>query len=150
MLRPAILALATSATLLATGCSANTAPGDASDSPAPDAGALHAMPDTLRIPVGSERTADGGRIAVRFVAKLSESRCPANAMCVWQGDATVRLQVRVGGTSVDTVIHTGVEPRSLTVGRYILTVPGLFPYPGTWQEGTPEPAASVWVAVTRT
>ena len=148
MPRRALLAVAVSVTLAA-GCSSNTAPGDARDTPSPDAGTLDTMPDTLRIPVGRERTADGGRLAVRFVAKLSESRCPANAMCVWQGDASIRLRVTVAGTAVDTVLHTGIEPRSIAIDRYVLTLPGLFPYPGTWPEGTPEPAATAWVAVGR-
>jgi len=104
------------------------------------------LDDTLRIDLGAERTADRGNVRVRFVARVNDSRCPANAMCVWQGDAAVRLQVRVGSESRDTILHTSLQPSTLAIGGYTLSVPGLTPYPGTYPEGT-DPKPTVLVRV---
>jgi hypothetical protein len=93
--------------------------------------------DTLRVELGKSAAAAGGRLVATFAAQLGDSRCPANATCVWMGDAAVRIVARVGRTSVDRVVHTGVEPRNLTVDRYTIAVVGLLPYPGTGVKGTP-------------
>ena len=93
--------------------------------------------DTLRVELGKSAAAAGGGVVVMFAARLADSRCPANVTCVWTGDAAVRVVARAGGTSVDRVLHTGLEPQSLTVDRYTVTVVGLLPYPGSGVEGTP-------------
>lgn len=103
--------------------------------------------DTLSIPLAEERSANDGRVRVRFVTLVSDSRCPANAVCVWEGDASVRLLVRVGGTTRDTVLHTFLEPRSLSIGRYVITITRVLPYPGTYPENVPPPRPTVLVSI---
>lgn len=148
-----VITLVTSAFLAAAlalaGCRANGGPAGPTSEPVPDATWGAALDDTLHIPLGAERTADGGRVAVRFVAKVNDSRCPANAMCVWAGDASVRLVVRSGGATRDTVLHTNLEPRAVAVGAYTVTVPGLLPYPGTYPEGSPPHPPIVIVRIAR-
>lgn len=139
--------LAAAITLLA--CNPSSGPGPAADRTVPDVSHGAGLPDTLEIPVGSERALDGGRIAVRFLARSTESRCPANAMCVWQGDASVRLRIQVGTTVRETILHTGLDPRSYTLEEYVFTIAGLFPYPGTYPEDAPPPSPRVLVAVAR-
>jgi type IV pilus biogenesis protein CpaD/CtpE len=107
-----------------------------------------ALGDTVHIPVGGSVGVDGGRLAVSFLARVSDSRCPANVVCVWMGDAAVRVAARVGGTTVERVLHTGVEPHSLTVDRYTVTVVGLLPYPGTAAAET-QPATPTVILVVR-
>jgi hypothetical protein len=94
--------------------------------------------DTLRIPLGAQADTDNGRIIISFVERGNDSRCPANAVCVWQGDAEVRLRVRVGSNTIVTPLHTTLEPARVTVGGYALQLIGLTPYPGAGdQSGTP-------------
>lgn len=135
--------------LAAAGCRANGGPADPQSEPVPDVTWGVALDDTLQVPLGAERTADGGRVAVRFVAKVNDSRCPANAMCVWAGDASVRLVVRSGAATRDTVLHTNLEPRAVVVGAYTVSVPSLLPYPGTYPDGSPPHAPIVLVRVAR-
>jgi hypothetical protein len=65
------------------------------------------------------------------------------------GDAVVRIAARVGGSSVEREVHTGLEPRSLSLGRYVVTIVGLLPYPGTEPEGTPATLPTVVLRVVR-
>jgi hypothetical protein len=96
------------------------------------------LDDTLNIRLGETRAADGTRISVRFDSRISDSRCPANAVCVWQGDAHVKLTVSVGGQARTAELHTGIEPRRIVVDRYTLSLVGMTPYPGSGdQSATP-------------
>lgn len=125
---------------LAAACSSSPAAAPGSSGVPPEAPAESRggpVDDTLQVELGRTATADGGRVAVTFVARLSDSRCPANVMCVWMGDAAVRISARAGRTAVERELHTGIEPHSLSVDRYTITVVGLTPYPGTGGGGTP-------------
>ena len=126
------------AVALAAACSKS--PAAAGSGAGPDVGAeprAAAVDDTVRVQLGRSATLDAGRLVVTFVARLSDSRCPANVVCVWMGDAAVRIAARAGRISVEHDLHTGIEPHSLSVDRYVVTVIGLTPYPGTDEQGTP-------------
>lgn len=71
---------------------------------------------------------DGARVT--FVGVENDSRCPADAICITGGDATVRLRVVSAGTSRDAELHTGDESRaSTTIGGYRLALTAVEPYP---------------------
>lgn len=90
--------------------------------------------DTVSIPVGQSATVDG-RLTLTFDARVADSRCPATAYCVWMGDANVRLTTRVStGAPATAELHSGLEPRKLTVERYTISMVGLTPYPGTGRD----------------
>jgi hypothetical protein len=125
---------------IAPACSSAPAPAPGSSGAAPDVSSeAHGGPldDTLHVTLGRSASADKGRLVLTFNARLSDSRCPADVVCVWMGDAAVRISARAGGTSVDRELHTGVEPRSLSIGGYVVTLVGLTPYPGTRDSSTP-------------
>ena len=69
----------------------------------------------------------GLRLAVRAVA--NDSRCPTDVQCVWEGDATVSVQVTstsAGGASYE--LHTsGRFARELTHEAYRVTLVRLDP-----------------------
>ena len=103
--------------------------------------------DTLHIALGAERLAAGGRIAIRFLERVSDDRCPANAVCVWAGDARVRLAVRSAASSIETVIGMHLEPKAIIAGGHRITVAELSPYPGLYdEESAPAPVVVVKVA----
>jgi hypothetical protein len=84
-----------------------------------------------------------------FVSRGADSRCPADVVCVWMGDASVRIAARTGNTSVERELHTGIEPHSLTAGGYVVTVVGLLPYPGTQAANAPAGTPTVLLRATR-
>jgi hypothetical protein len=104
--------------------------------------------DTLHIALGAERSTGGGRLAIRFLERVSDDRCPANAVCIWAGDARVRLAVRSGTFSTETVIGMNLEPKAILAGGYRITVAELSPYPGLYDEENP-PAPVVVVRIVR-
>jgi hypothetical protein len=105
--------------------------------------------DTLHIELGRSASVDGGRLVLTFAAHGADSRCPATAVCVWMGDVAVRIIAGVRNTSVERQLHTGIEPHSFTVGRYVVTVVGLLPYPGTEPPDALRTIPTVLLRVTR-
>ena len=145
---PTVLALGVAA-VVAAACSSPPAAAPGSNGTRPDAGAgsrSEPLDDTVHVQLGRSVAVDDGRLVVTFVARLADSRCPANVVCVWMGDAAVRVAARAGRSTVEQELHTGVEPHSLSVDQYVVTVVGLTPYPGTDDRSTP----TVILRVTRT
>jgi hypothetical protein len=110
--------------------------------PAPGSGAASnsrggPLDDTVHVALGSSVRADNGRLVLTFNARLGDSRCPANAVCVWMGDAAIRVAARVGRVGVERELHTALEPRTLSIDDYVITIVGLTPYPGTDDRSTP-------------
>ncbi len=77
----------------------------------------------LQIPLGESRPLPGTDRPVEFVEVLEDSRCPADAMCVWQGRVQVHLAVTLGTEQVPD---------------FTLSLTAVDPYPGTAAgDGTP-------------
>lgn len=87
--------------------------------------------DTVRIPVGQLAEFAGGALRVAFLVKDSESRCPANAMCVHVGDASALLRIEGAGTSIERSLHTHAEPRAAAHAGFKVHLANIEPYPGT-------------------
>jgi hypothetical protein len=140
----------TTAVALTVACSAPPAAAPAAGSPDASAPTQSvSLGDTLRIELGRSASVDGGRLVVKFVSRGADSRCPANVVCVWQGDVAVRIAARVGNTTVERELHTGLEPHSLTVARYVVTLVGLLPYPGTEAANVPSARPTALLRATR-
>lgn len=68
--------------------------------------------------------------AVRFDSVAADSRCPSNVVCVWAGNAAIAITIIRSTTSADHVaINTGIAPRSVPLGGYVLEVVRLEPVP---------------------
>ena len=73
-------------------------------------------------------------LRVGFERVASDSRCPADALCIQSGDALVVLRVSIDGRGAAD-IHlrtrggTTGENLSAVVGGYALSIGGLQPYP---------------------
>lgn len=59
---------------------------------------------------GQSISSADGSIALTFVEVLDDSRCPADAMCVWQGNVRVLLEVTQG---------TELQQYTLTLGELL-------------------------------
>jgi hypothetical protein len=54
-----------------------------------------------------QQTSVPGAGDIRFEGVANDSRCPGDAICVWAGDATVRVVVAMsGGISLSYELHT--------------------------------------------
>jgi hypothetical protein len=113
--------------LAATGCRWQTGPSRVVEVSSPAA-------VTLRI--GQEVRVDG-ILRAKFIGVPADSRCPANAECVWAGDAAVAMDVGalgivgppgLGPFCTDT-LHTTLDPKVIVCGGYSISLVELTPYP---------------------
>jgi hypothetical protein len=44
---------------------------------------------------------------------------------------SMRIAARAGRRTSEVDLHTGLEPRAITVDRYVVKAIGMLPYPGT-------------------
>ena len=107
---------------LAAGCASGAGPAaepPPSEASAPSARADLAAPVTLRTGA-AVRAGEPDPLRVTFEAVEDDSRCPRSVVCVWAGDAAVRLRLdHASGTSVVT-LHTALEPRHAAHGGYVV------------------------------
>jgi hypothetical protein len=62
-------------------------------------------PNTIEMTPG--QTLQVGALQVRFVSVAGDSRCPIDVLCVWAGDAIVRVELsEPPGTAVPHDLHT--------------------------------------------
>lgn len=105
--------------LAATACSGKspTAPGPLSE--------------RLTLARGETVLAPGAGFRLHFVDVTGDSRCPADALCVWGGDAVVHMRaLDVSGGETSYELHTGDSARAAVVhGDVRIELTGLQPYP---------------------
>ncbi len=74
-------------------------------------------------------------LVIEFVEALEDSRCPAHAICVWQGQARILVNVTLDGSSLgrhELLLEAGIEnPAGVKIGDYVVKFAALNPYPGT-------------------
>jgi hypothetical protein len=61
------------------------------------------------------------------VLKITDSRCPIGVVCIWQGEATVFLEVKESST-YNVTLSTFHQPVD-TVNNYIFRLIDVLPYP---------------------
>ena len=90
--------------------------------------------------VGQSASVEGAGVRVVLRAVRDDSRCPVDVQCVWEGDATVALDVTgASGPAAAYDLHTsGRFAREATHGPFRITLVRLDPAP---HAGSPPPAA---------
>ncbi|MEJ2216721.1 MAG: hypothetical protein P8099_08900 [Gemmatimonadota bacterium] len=78
-----------------------------------------AAPDVVldqpyEIALGYEETQQVGNVVqVTFTGVQSDSRCPGDAVCVWEGNAAITVAVSAGIAAGDTLqLNTALDPQS--------------------------------------
>jgi hypothetical protein len=100
--------------------------------------------DTVRLGLGKSVDTHGVRVTLLHVA--NDSRCPINALCIWEGDAAVTLRFEQGGKSADVTMHTSPKMGvvSTVVGGAEFQLVGLSPF---LVAGQPAPKESDYTAI---
>ncbi len=79
---------------------------------------------------GTSATIAGEGLTVSFVSVPSDSRCPSDVNCFWEGNAEVQLTLSKPGYPTTTVVlNTTLEPKSASYAGYTVSLQGLAPYP---------------------
>jgi hypothetical protein len=129
----------------AIGATATPSPAQPGATPAPTAPAVLVAGlgggQTVTVALGETVSLGVEGASLSFDDVVEDSRCPANAQCLWQGRVVVSGHVTVGGQSFPFTLGTltGFEdaPASFAAGPYTLRIASVEPYPDT-PEGLPQ------------
>ena len=84
----------------------------------------------------------GDNVKLSFDVVISDSRCPANAMCIWQGAATATFTFTKNGNANRFNLSTITMPPHYTkdtvIAGYKIEFINLLPYPGTVTDPMPD------------
>lgn len=142
MLQRLVRAIALSglvAALAACGVQATSQP-TAAPQPAAPAAVEAFVGEQFVVRLGERAVLGEGGLSLSFGEVVEDSRCPANAMCVQQGQAVVAGELVAGGAPAPYRLTLGANEAdaALTAGDYTVRVVALDPYPGTAEQIAPE------------
>lgn len=93
------------------------------------ASAARRGPETLKVQVNKEKSFPKAKLRVKFVELVEDSRCPADAQCVWAGNAKIRIRVTANGRSHELTLDTNGPHQGATAEGYAIRLVGLTPTP---------------------
>ena len=97
----------------------------------------------IRVEVGEEAAVPGTVLRIAFIRVKADSRCPAGAVCIWEGDGAVAIGLTAGSGPTQLVeLHTTIGPRFVDFSGMRVALADLVPYP---REGVPT-SADAYVA----
>ncbi|MDQ3576324.1 MAG: hypothetical protein M3443_01690 [Actinomycetota bacterium] len=88
------------------GCAERTSPARSGSTPPPPGPALGA---DFTVAKEKSVTLSTGDVEVAYNALVEDSRCAPGTTCVWEGDATVRITLNVGGGPEALQLHTNPQ-----------------------------------------
>jgi hypothetical protein len=111
MVKKLVMVLAVAA---AAGCASSTAEPEGIDS----AATIVAVGDTITLRFGDAVSVAQSGLRVQFRAVKGDSRCPIDAVCVWEGDAHVQIAVGDASSAQVYDLHTALEPKEARHDSY--------------------------------
>lgn len=106
----------------------------------------------FELKVGQQAAIAPENIVIGFLNVTEDSRCPSDVVCIWQGQASIRVSAEVNGTDAGQFVLTiGANVKSATFagGQYSVRMEALDPYPvstSTKGNGTSEYVATLVVS----
>lgn len=118
----------TVAVLLAAACGGSNQDVDSLAGPAATVEARQG--ETFRLRPGETARIAGAGLLVGFRAVTQDSRCPADVVCVWEGDASARIRASADGRSYTPFdLHTTLDPKTAEFAGRTITLVSVEPYP---------------------
>jgi hypothetical protein len=96
--------------------------------------------DPLSVELAPGQSTNYGGLVVQFVGVTTDSRCPADALCIQQGDAFIAVEARARGsaaTRYELQINDAPKRRVVHAG-YAIEAQELMPYPLASDPFTPD------------
>ena len=108
--------------------------------------------ETFVLQYGETKTLDGDHLSVTFSSLTGDSRCPANATCIWAGQAIVQIDIQEGMQSHPTELVIGTlseDQKSKTViNHYQVELLKVIPYPEIPEVNIPADQYAVQLIIT--
>ena len=87
--------------------------------------------EELVVRKGQEKTSSRGKITVKFVEIVEDSRCPPDVECVWAGNAKIRITLAKGRKAAKTFeLNSALKPDSILFEGYDIRLVDVRPRPG--------------------
>ncbi len=96
-----------------------------------------ASSEELKVKVGTSKTAKTGKISIKFVEVIEDSRCPEDANCIWAGNAKIKVMLSRNGKDAQTfemnttLQNTNTGDGFLPYKGYNITLMRLTPLPSS-------------------
>ncbi len=103
--------------------------------------------ETVKVAIGKSTRADRGRIKIKFLSVVEDSRCPRDATCVWAGNAKIRIAVSKGSESRILELNTDLDPRVQSIFGYRIQLNDVNPRNG---DPASQNAAAAVISVKKT
>jgi hypothetical protein len=88
------------------------------------------LDERFTLAVGGAATFEPARLRLEFVEVSGDSRCPIDAICIWGGDAIVRVRATAGTAATGLELHTGDAARAFATYQGLrVELKELQPYP---------------------
>jgi hypothetical protein len=78
---------------------------------------------------GREKVIPGFGIKIKFLDVIEDSRCPKSKVCVWAGNAKVKIQAFAGRRASTFEINSNLSPQVATINGYEIRLESLEPRP---------------------
>ena len=96
---------------------------------------------------------EGDDLKLCFDAVVSDSRCPANAVCIWQGAATATFSFTKNGHThrfdLSTIKMQPNYTKDTVIAGYKIEFIDLTPYPGTVADPIPDSQRKAELKITK-
>ena len=107
----------------------------------------------LTLHESAQGSINGDRVKLGFDAVVSDSRCPANAMCIWQGAATAKFSFTKNGDlhrfNLSTIKMEPNYTKDTVIAGYKIEFIHLLPYPGTFTPPAPDSQIKAELKITK-
>ena len=107
----------------------------------------------LKLHESAEGRIEGDKVKLSFDAVVSDSRCPANAMCIWQGAATATFSFTKNNDAhrfnLSTITMKPNYTKDTVIAGYKIEFINLLPYPGTVADPIPDTQRKAELKITK-
>lgn len=107
----------------------------------------------LKLHESAEGNLNGDRVKLGFDAVVSDSRCPANAICIWQGAATATFSFSKNNSNhrfnLSTITMEPNYTKDTIIAGYKIEFINLLPYPGTFTPPAPDSDVKAELKITK-
>lgn len=86
---------------------------------------------------GQQKVTKTGRVTIKFLELLEDSRCPADVNCVWAGIARIKVQLRKNGKMAEFELNTNQREKTAVFEGYSVGLESLVPRQTTTSKYSP-------------
>lgn len=84
-------------------------------------------PSDIKVAYGKTERFDGGKLRVKFLDVIEDSRCPEGVNCIWAGNARIKIALSDGDNSCEYEIETNGSKQLIEYGGFVIELKSLEP-----------------------